>query len=179
MPPSSHLVTDLWVELFEIVTQSGDMSLQKLIMIAIPIANKYREGKLKSTLGREWKVRETVEGERQCPLMFSVLGTYVLSLERCCSSSSWLLSVGVQLSLALVVSGNDACYNWMRFLILNCFGRRSQLRISVGIATRLETRTKECKSGASLCTQRKWSKANWKRIMPFHRFGSSCSPRCR
>ena len=29
------------------------MSLQKLIMITIPIANKYREGKLKSTLGRE------------------------------------------------------------------------------------------------------------------------------
>ena len=28
-----------------------------------PIANKYREGKMKSTLKREWKVRETVEKE--------------------------------------------------------------------------------------------------------------------
>ena len=84
--------------------------------------------------------------------MFSVLCTYVHSLERCCLSSSWLsilMIVSAQLLLALAVSGNGAG------VLINVFGWRSQLRISVGFATRLETRTKECKSGASLCTQRK------------------------
>jgi hypothetical protein len=35
----------------------------KLNMGERPIANKYREGKMKSTLKREWKVREIVERE--------------------------------------------------------------------------------------------------------------------
>ena len=41
----------------------GGKLLLKLNMDARPIANKYREGKMKSTLKRKLKVRETVGRE--------------------------------------------------------------------------------------------------------------------
>ena len=42
----------------------GDKFLQKLIIYKRPIANKYCEGKLKSTLKREFKEPETEKAER-------------------------------------------------------------------------------------------------------------------
>jgi hypothetical protein len=55
----------------------------KLNMCARPIANKYREGKMKRTLKRELKVPETAERESdrcQClmPLHISVIAFCVL-----------------------------------------------------------------------------------------------------
>ena len=41
----------------------GGKLLPKLNIATRPIANKYREGKMKSTLERELKVREIVERE--------------------------------------------------------------------------------------------------------------------
>ncbi len=56
----------------------------KLNMTARPIANKYREGKVKRTLKRELKVIETVKGEANVAV-YSVddvgaLGRYCLTL---------------------------------------------------------------------------------------------------
>ena len=44
-------------------TKMGGKLHLKLNMGTRPIANKYREGKMKSTLKRELKVRETVKRE--------------------------------------------------------------------------------------------------------------------
>ena len=42
-------------------SEVGGKPFQSLNMRVVPIANKYREGKLKSTLKREWQVCEIVE----------------------------------------------------------------------------------------------------------------------
>ena len=74
----------LWVELFESATRSWRYVSPKANYKARPIANKYREGKLKSTLKREWKVRETVEGELEWVLTnlmpWFILGNLVTML---------------------------------------------------------------------------------------------------
>ena len=46
-----------------LVHKSGDKLLLSLNICRKPIANKYCEGKMKSTLKRELKVRETVKRE--------------------------------------------------------------------------------------------------------------------
>lgn len=83
----------LWVELFESATRSWRYVSPKANYKARPIVNKYREGKLKSTLKREWKVRETVEGELEWalpyPMPWFILGHRVV-LFKSFGESYWI-----------------------------------------------------------------------------------------
>jgi hypothetical protein len=51
------------VELFESIIQNGGIKHRKLNIDRKPIANKYRKGKIKSTLKKEWKELEVVKKE--------------------------------------------------------------------------------------------------------------------
>lgn len=140
-----------WVELFEIATRSWRYVSPKANYKVRPIVNKYREGKLKSTLKREWKVRETVEGELDW--MLSCPMPWFNSRPKGCDVVVFWHQLQKQ---AIVNFGFQfVVLNKMRYIYL-FFACLTSTSHSTFFAARLETRTKECVLLASVG-------ANWKR----------------
>ena len=122
-----------WVGLLENAALMGGKLHPSLNTGERPIVNKYREGKIKSTLKRGWKAPETATGEAYC----------ISERLPHCSAVSAVYSV--------CVTRGDGCVLWDLFVRVHGEGIPFSVRISTKWcnSTRLETRTKEFSNAAS------------------------------